>query len=458
MMKLPHVLVLALAVPGPLAAQAPAKTPDNAVEIAPLPAKAAASLVKEIVAELKADDLVALQSRFDEPTEGGAAGRQAARILGGRGRDRRTPEIVRRAAHQLGRGIHARVHELHVREAAGRAEAHVPLRRASGGHVSRSRRSFAPRLEDAGVRDAGRVPRARGAGRLGLRVSSRDPCHARGRRAFPGCRPRARLGAAGPRRDDRRHRPFQDLAQGLASRGIAVLRYDKRTKVYQKDLAGTRDMTIRQEVIDDALAAVKLLRATAGMDPERIFLAGHSLGAVLAPRIGVLDGSLAGVVLLAAPSRPMSEVVRDQARSLLEPGAPEAQRRGARHPQGSGRSGGVYAGRPGPPSGTILGASVSYWLDLRVPSSLEAARSFGKPILILQGERDYQVSMADFAGWKKAARRPRGRRLQVVSGPESSLRARRGTKHAGRVRKARPRRGRGRRGHRGLREEGAVRR
>jgi fermentation-respiration switch protein FrsA (DUF1100 family) len=198
-------------------------------------------------------------------------------------------------------------------------------------------------------------------------------------------------------------RPFQDLAQGLASRGIAVLRYEKRTKVYQKELAGTRDLTIRQEVIDDALAAMKLLRETPGVDARRVFLAGHSLGAILAPRIGVLDGSLAGVVLLAAPSRPMSEVVRDQARSLLEPGATETERLAA---PGILKEADalvdVYAGRPGPPSGMILGASVSYWLDLKSYLPVETARSLHGPLLILQGERDYQVSMADFKGWKKA--------------------------------------------------------
>src|ERR1039457_2623458 len=98
-----------------------------------------------------------------------------------------------------------------------------------------------------------------------------------------------------------------------------------------------------------------LLRATPGVDGRRVFLAGHSLGAILAPRIGVRDGSLAGVVLLAAPSRPMSEVVRDQARSLLEPGATEAQRLAA--PGVSKEASAladVYAGRPGPPSGLIL--------------------------------------------------------------------------------------------------------
>ena len=99
----------------------------------------------------------------------------------------------------------------------------------------------------------------------------------------------------------------------------------------------------------------------------------------------------------------MSEVVRDQARSLLDPGTPEAQRRAAPGILKEANAlADVEAGRPGPPSGTILGAPVSYWLDLKSQLPLEAARSFGRPLLILQGERDYQVSMADYAGWKKA--------------------------------------------------------
>ena len=159
-------------------------------------------------------------------------------------------------------------------------------------------------MDGAGLRDARCVPRARGAGRLGLRVAAGTLSTPAGDGPFPGV---VLVHGSGPQDRDETiggFRPFQDLAQGLASRGIAVLRYEKRTKVYEKELAGTRDMTIKDEVLDDALAALGLLRATPGVDRRRVFVAGHSLGALLAPRIAVLDGSLAGVVLLAAPSRP----------------------------------------------------------------------------------------------------------------------------------------------------------
>ena len=52
---------------------------------------------------------------------------------------------------------------------------------------------------------------------------------------------------------------FADLAEGLASRGIAVLRYDKRTKVYAAQMS-EMDYTVEQETVEDALRAVALLR------------------------------------------------------------------------------------------------------------------------------------------------------------------------------------------------------
>ncbi len=409
MMKLPHILVFALAVPGLVAGQAPEKATENVVEVAPLPASAAASLVSGIVAELKANDLVALQSRFDEQLKAALPDENLRGLWAG----------VRAKAGRLKACAEPRIswfgeYTLAFTECTFEREG-VELKltfhndgRLAGlfleaGGASRPHWS-APIYVTQGAFKEREVQVVSGAVSLPGTLSM--PA---GDGPFPGV---VLVHGSGPQDRDETiggFRPFQDLAQGLASRGIAVLRYDKRTKVFRKELAGTRDLTIRQEVIDDALAAINILRATAEIDPKRIFLAGHSLGGILAPRIGVLDGSLAGAVLLAAPSRPMSEVVRDQARSLLEPGASEAQRRaepGIRKEANALAD--VYAGRPGPPSGMILGASVSYWLDLKSYPPLEAARAFGKPLLILQGERDYQVSMADFAGWKKALGGRRG--------------------------------------------------
>jgi dienelactone hydrolase len=90
------------------------------------------------------------------------------------------------------------------------------------------------------------------------------------------------------------NKPFRDLAWGLASQGIAVLRYEKRTKKHAMKLVLIKNtITVKQETIDDALAAVALLRKTERIDPNRIFVLGHSLGGMLIPRIGARDPDVA---------------------------------------------------------------------------------------------------------------------------------------------------------------------
>ena len=116
------------------------------------------------------------------------------------------------------------------------------------------------------------------------------------------------IAGSGPRDRDETigpNKPLRDLAHGLAAAGIASLRYDKRTLVFQTQLAAAlkagKDFTIDDEVTDDALAALKLLARQPGIDPQRMFVLGHSLGTLMAPRLGQRYPGLAGLVLLAGP-------------------------------------------------------------------------------------------------------------------------------------------------------------
>lgn len=179
------------------------------------------------------------------------------------------------------------------------------------------------------------------------------------------------------------NKPFRDLAWGLADRDIAVLRYDKRSRVYGARLSAEKNLTVREETIDDALLAAKLLRARPEIDPKRVFILGHSLGAMLAPRIGADDPSLAGLIMLAGATRPLLDVAREQLEYIasVTPGAPSPEQ-------------GVEMLRKAAPE--------SYWKDLDAYHPAQAAAKLRMPMLILQGERDYQVSQADLTGWREA--------------------------------------------------------
>lgn len=198
------------------------------------------------------------------------------------------------------------------------------------------------------------------------------------------------------------NKPFRDLAWGLASRGIAVLRYEKRTKIYGEKMQTDPGLTVREETIDDALAAVRLLRQREDIDPDRIFVLGHSLGGMLAPRIGAADPDIAGLIVLAGLTRPLEDTVIDQFTYIFSLdgtiSAEEQQQLDELERQAATVKSPVLSSTT--PLSETMGIPASYWLDLRGYDPVETAKTIKQPLLILQGERDYQVTMEDFARWR----------------------------------------------------------
>ena len=208
------------------------------------------------------------------------------------------------------------------------------------------------------------------------------------------------------------NRPFRDLAWGLASNGIAVLRYDKRTKVYGGALPP--ELGLEEEVVEDALLALELVRGREEGDPDRVFLLGHSLGAMLAPDIGLRDGKLAGVAILASPARPFLPVLREQleyiasletdpsspARAQLDSLVAEVDR--------------AQRGEMGPDE-AILGVRRGYWQELEELDPRAAALELSVPTLVLQGGRDYQSTEEDFKLWQVALGEKDGVTMKLYS-------------------------------------------
>lgn len=195
------------------------------------------------------------------------------------------------------------------------------------------------------------------------------------------------------------NKPYRDIAHGLAERGIAVLRYDKRPRVAPMWFAN-RIFTVHDEAIDDAVSALELLRATPGIDSTRLFVIGHSLGGYAAPRIAAADGHLAGMILMAgAWVTPMEKMViqqLDYVASVATTPAESAAVLQARPMFAAMADAAAKITEADSASLTMyLGAPAAYWLDMRAHEGVDNLASRAEPTLILQGERDYQITPAE---------------------------------------------------------------
>jgi len=187
---------------------------------------------------------------------------------------------------------------------------------------------------------------------------------------------------------------FRDLAEGLSSRGIAVLRYEKRTRQYATKISST-SYTIDDETVHDATAAAALARTEPEVDPKRVFVLGFGVGGFIAPRIAGDDGKLAGLILLGAPEHSLEDWIMETAESLnLTPKRlDEVKQHVAKVKK-------LEAGDTD--LAPLMGLPVAYWLDLKGYDPAGDAKKLGARMLILQGGRDFQVGPVEFDAWKTA--------------------------------------------------------
>jgi dienelactone hydrolase len=221
----------------------------------------------------------------------------------------------------------------------------------------------------------------------------------------PGTAPSDRDGTAGGTKI------FRDIAWGLSSRGIAVLRYDKRTSLKGKELAKDDALTIKDEAIDDAADAVAQLEKNPAIDKKRVFVVGHGEGGRLAPKIAEDASAVAGVVMLAAPSRPLEDQVVLRATYLAKLDgtvSPEEKESLATVTKAAARAKSPRLARGAPAKDLPLGLPASYWLSLRKIDPVKSARKIKAPLLVLSADRDFEATPDDARRWKRAlAGRPK---------------------------------------------------
>ena len=214
-------------------------------------------------------------------------------------------------------------------------------------------------------------------------------------------------------------KPFRDLAEGLAAEGIAVYRFDKRSYVYGAELMTNRQITLADEYLEDAVNAVQLLARQDRIDPDRIFVLGHSLGGNAIPAVArELENApvkACGFIMMAASPRPLDVLMREQydflyslmpeitAEQQAEKDAMFAELDKLQDPDALAED------------DMVAGVYSAYWKWLADYDILQAAKDITRPVLLLQGEEDYQVTLEDFGIWKNALREKEN--WQMISYP-----------------------------------------
>ena len=197
-----------------------------------------------------------------------------------------------------------------------------------------------------------------------------------------------------------KYRPFRQIAESLASRGVAVLRVDDRGVGNSKG-RDTLKASTSATFADDVRAQVDFLRQRREVDPNRIALLGHSEGGIIAPMVAATDPKVAGIVLLAGTGKRGDAIIAYQVNQGLEGDitlTEEARAKGRAEQQEAMRK--AIEGDPTAPD-SLRNPWMRYFLAY---DPLPAIRRVRQPILILQGELDRQVTADQAEMLAKAAR------------------------------------------------------
>jgi hypothetical protein len=199
--------------------------------------------------------------------------------------------------------------------------------------------------------------------------------------------------------------PFKDLAEGLSQRGIAALRYDKRTFVYGKEMKNETGLCVKEETIEDAVLAADLLRQDSRIDSNQIFIIGHSLGGMLAPRIDAEGGHFAGIIIMGGSPRKLEEILMEQNNDVLESLNMFLKMIAKKQIAAlSSKFDKIYTLSDEEAKSTVVLGKYSrayYFKEMGEHPSINYLNVLVKPVLILQGDQDFHVSVdKDFKAYK----------------------------------------------------------
>ena len=208
---------------------------------------------------------------------------------------------------------------------------------------------------------------------------------------------------------------YRILAHSLAEKGIITLRCDDRTYLL-RELPLSEDeliyiceeLTLEEEYIEDGINGFNFLKKQPEVDPEQVYLMGHSLGGFAVSFVAE-QTEPAGVILLAPGGENLFDSMIRQANYQIEyyeinyPGQiPEADMEAAKKEIAYwGELKEAVSNKTLPHAELILGATDKYYYDLYDRDVFNTAKSLTCPILHLWGEYDPNITKEDFDRWYK---------------------------------------------------------
>lgn len=189
---------------------------------------------------------------------------------------------------------------------------------------------------------------------------------------------------------------YQDLALKLATKGIASLRYNKRSYQFLEQMVKDYDATIEDEYVNDALIAYNFLKTNEKIDVNNIFLIGHSFGAQISPFIINQEPNLKGAILLAGTTEHLLDL-------LLEQYKAQNVTNYEGHVAAVALTKSLTEVKSGEEHYSYYGAFGAYWVyynKINWQDELLDA-STNHPLLIIQGELDLQVTIKHYDKYKE---------------------------------------------------------
>jgi len=199
-------------------------------------------------------------------------------------------------------------------------------------------------------------------------------------------------------------KPFKDISSGLTVQGVAVLRYEKRTRLFKSRMTHeTPNYTVKQEVLEDVKRAIEVAKQDTTIDTNQIFICGHSFGGMLLPRIAKENPSIKGLIYLAPNARKLEDLFLAQAEYLAESITDPVRKNQVIDSVKNERERiKALTSKAALDSTMIFGSPVSLWYELRNYDPVATAQTLDMPMLFIFASRDYQVTSVDSEMWLNA--------------------------------------------------------